>query len=341
MKILVIRFSSLGDVVLTTALYPNLRARWPEAEITVLTRPAFAPVFDENPSVDHVRIYDPTQQTFSKLANEIRGERFDVIIDLHGNMRSWIIRLLAGAPLTVVVDKATVARHVALYLKRSPRSLQRSVRERILECLRPLDAPLVHQETQLFPLVTTSLLEAHGIDPKMRLIGVAPGAKHNTKRWSPARFADAANRLGAFPNSLVIIFGDKSDREVAEQVSSLVKVPCKNLAGWTSLKELIGLMSKLSILLTNDSGLMHVAEALKIPLVAIFGPTIRSFGFAPYRSTSRVAEVVNLGCRPCSLHGDDRCPLGHHQCMEDVDVNAVLYVGSDLLEGPTLPAEPQ
>ncbi|MCG3203479.1 MAG: ADP-heptose--LPS heptosyltransferase 2 [Elusimicrobia bacterium] len=332
MKILVIRFSSLGDVVLTTALYPNLRARWPESQVTVLTRPAFVSVFDGNPFVDHVRLFDPTQQTFSKLADEIRMEKFDVIIDLHGNLRSWIIRLLAGGPMTVVVDKATWARNMVLYFKRTPSSLKRSVRERILDCLKPLDVPLVHEDTQLYPQNISGVLSAHGIEPKKKLIGVAPGAKHKTKRWLPDRFADAANRLGAFPNAEIVILGDKSDREAAEQVSKLVRVPCKNLAGWTDLKELIDIMSQLSLLLTNDSGLMHVAEALKVPLVAVFGPTVRAFGFAPYRATSRVAEVVNLACRPCTLHGDERCPLGHHQCMMDIDVNAVLYVASDLLE---------
>ena len=340
MKILVIRFSSLGDVVLTTALFPNLRARWPEAEITVLTKPAYANVFDNNPSVDHVRLFDPTRQTFLQLATEIRGEGFDTIIDLHGNMRSWVLRLLASAPVTVAVEKAAIARRMLVYFKRRPRSLARSVRERILDCLVPLEAPVVNQDTQLFPVVTPSLLLAHGIDPDKKLIGIAPGAMHNTKRWSPERFAEAANRLGAFPNAMVVIVGDKSDRAVAERVSKLISAPCKNLVGWTDLKELIAIVSQFSILLTNDSGVMHVAEALKVPLVAIFGPTVRSFGFAPYRATSRVSEVINLGCRPCSLHGDDECPLKHHLCMEDVDVNAVLYAASPLLGQEGLPAEP-
>ncbi len=333
MKILVVRFSSLGDVVLTTAIFPSLRARWPEADITMLTKPAFADVFDGNPFVDHVQLFDAEKQPFSKLIDELRNERYDVLIDLHGNTKSWWLRLLIGAPLTVVVDKATVARHFTVYFKHAPKSLSRSVRERILDCLKPLNVPVVNQETQLFPRITTEALTALGVDPAKKLIGIAPGARHNTKRWSPERFAEAANRLGAFPDSQVLILGDKSDRPVADQVSSLVKAPCKNLAGWTSLKELIGVVSKLSILITNDSGLLHIGEALKIPVVAIFGPTVRAFGFAPYRSTSRVAEVINLKCRPCTLHGDEKCPLGHHQCMEDVDVNAVLFVASSLLEG--------
>ncbi len=340
MKILVIRFSSLGDVVLTTAIFPNLRARWPEAEITVLTKPAFAPIFNDNPSIDHVRLYDPAQQTFTQLANEIRSEKYDVLIDLHGNVRSWTIRLYAGAPLTVTVDKATLPRPMLVSTKRAAPSLSRSVRERILDCLKPLEAPVVNLDTQLFPRVTPGLLTAHGIAMGKKLIGIAPGAKHNTKRWLPERFAESANRLGALSDSMVLILGDKSDRAAAEEVSKLVKVPCKNLAGWTTLEELIAITSQLTLLLTNDSGIMHIAEALKVPLVAIFGPTVRQFGFAPYRSTSRVAEVINLGCRPCTLHGDERCPLTHHKCMVDVDENAVLLTASTILESLGLPAEP-
>lgn len=340
MKVLVIRFSSLGDAVLTTAIFPNLRARWPDADITVLTKPPYIPVFDRNPSIDHIRIFDPKRQTFSQLANEIRAEKYDVLVDLHGNPRSWMIRLYARAPLTVVVDKATIARYIMVYLKRTLPSLRKSVRERILDCLKPLNAPVVSQETQLFPRSMSELFAAHGVDTSKHLIGIAPGAKHDTKRWSPRRFAESANRLGAFPNSQVVILGDKSDRTVSEEVSKLVKTPCVNLTGWTSLEETIAIVSKLTLLLTNDSGLMHVAEAMKVPVVAIFGPTVRAFGFAPYRQTSRVAEVVNLACRPCTLHGDERCPLGHHRCMEDVDENAVLLTASSILEKLGLPAEP-
>lgn len=332
MKILVIRFSSLGDIVLTTALFPNLKARWPDADVTVLTKAPFVSVFDNNPHVDHVRMFDPARQSFTQLANEIRQEKYDIVIDLHGNLRSWTVRLFAGAPVTVVVNKATLARYQVVYLKRVPEVLRRSVRERILDCLKPLDVPLISTETQLFPKPARTLLEAHGIPAGVKLIGIAPGAKHKTKRWIPIRFAEAANRLGEIPNSMVVLLGDKSDRPVAEAISSQIKVPVKNLVGWTSLAELMGIVSHLSVLLTNDSALMHIGEALKIPLVAVFGPTVRPLGFAPYRDTSRVAEVINLSCRPCTFHGDEKCPLGHHKCMNDIETDAVLFAASDLLK---------
>jgi heptosyltransferase-2 len=332
MKILVIRLSSLGDVVLTTAIFPNLRARWPEAEISVLTKPAFAPVFDNNPSVDTVRVFSPEKQSFGDLMNEVKAQKYDVIIDLHATLRSWMLRFFAGAPLTVAVDKQTIARNWLVWFKQASPSLNRSVRERILDCLKPLDVPLVSTDTQLFPKNAEQVLSAFGLDARARLIGLAPGARYNTKRWSEDDFAEAGNRLGASPNTQILVLGDKNDQPVAERVFMQLKVPAKNLAGWTSLPELFAVVSKLSFLLTNDSSLLHIGEALSIPLLAIFGPTVRPFGFAPYRKTSRVAEVINLPCRPCTLHGGDECPLKHHLCMKDVDVNAVLYSASLLLE---------
>lgn len=324
--------------MLTTALLPNLRAQWPNAKITVATKMAFAPVFDRNPNVDHVMVFDGPGRPFSQLAIDVRRQHWDVVVDLHANVRSWFLRLVAGGGWTVVVDKVVGPRYALLFTKRTPERLNKSVRERILATLEAIDVPLVSTETQLFSADPKPILETWGAPKDGQLIGIAPGARHATKRWPAARFAEAANRLGAIPNTTVLILGDRSDKAVAAEVASQLTVPHVNLAGKTSLSDLIAVTSKLSFLLTNDSGLLHIGEALKVPLVAIFGPTVRAFGFGPYRATSRVAEVVNLHCRPCTLHGDERCPLGHHKCMEDVDVNAVLFAASDLLEKATPPS---
>jgi heptosyltransferase II len=331
-KILIIRFSSLGDVILTTPLLPNLKARWPDCHITFLTKVQFASVFDNNPHVDSVLVMDSSRQPFFQLAKEIKEHGYDIIVDLQGNWKSWYLRLVAGPPVAIAVDKCTLARRLLVTTKWNSKKLSTSVRERALNCLIPLDVPIIHQETQLFPSQVAKTLNTFSVDSSKTLIGIAPGAKHNTKRWSPEQFGEAANRLGAIPNSLVVILGDKSDQETANQVLPFLHVPYKNLTGWTNLPELTAVMSKLSFLLTNDSGLMHMGEALNIPLVALFGPTVRAFGFAPYRKTSRVVEVVNLSCRPCSLHGDEQCPLKHHKCMVDIDLNAVLYAVSSVFD---------
>jgi heptosyltransferase-2 len=330
MKILVIRLSSLGDVVLSTAAFPNLRAHFPDAEISVLVKSDYADLFDNNPNIDHVVVYDPLRQPFSSLAKEIRLARYDWIIDLHGNLRSWLVRLVSGPLRVTVVEKASLARNLLVWTKWLSPRLDKSVRERILECLEASGVPIVSTETQLFSKNQSAVLETFSIDPSKKLIGIAPGARHKTKEWPAQRFAEAANRLGAIANSEVLILGSAADRDAAKRVGEKLSVPYKDLTGFTSLKELMAVVSKLSFLLTNDSGIMHIADAFKIPLVAIFGPTVRAFGFAPYRPTSHVVEV-NLKCRPCSLHGTNVCPLGHHNCMNDVDTEAVLFATSELL----------
>lgn len=330
-RILVIRFSSLGDVVLSTAIFPNLRLRFPKAEIDVLTKEAYADVFNGNPHISHVRLFCPEKQPFYDLVKEIRLCRYDIIIDLHGNFRSWFIRLVSGPPMAVVVKKRSWSRRWLLFSKHAVSALDKSVRERILDCLSPLSVEVTSKDTQLFPRHEPALLKMFDLPSDAQLFGLAPGAAHRTKQWGVEQYASAANRLGAFPNSLIVIVGDKKDQAFVQQLLPFIKVPYRNLTGWTSITELIAIVSKFSFLLVNDSGVLHVAEALKIPLVALFGPTVKGFGFFPYRSTSRVVEVGCLPCRPCSLHGEDICPLSHHRCMNDIDVNAVLLAASDAM----------
>ncbi len=337
-KILVVRFSSLGDAILTTAIFPSLKASWPEGEVVVLTKSVFADVFSNNPSIDRVIGFDSEKESFSELAKRIGQEKFDIIIDLHANLRSYFLRVLAGPPLAIAVHKATLARWLLLLFKFSTNDLRKTVRERILGILPRLDISVVSTETQLFTTDVPAVLSKFDLPPGRNLIGIAPGAKHNTKMWPWERFAESANRLGAFPNTTIVLLGDSSDISIGEKMVPRLVVDHKNLIGKTSLSELKDVVSQLKFLLTNDSALLHMGEAFKIPLVVLFGPTVRGFGFAPYRPTSRVVETINLTCRPCTLHGDPDCPLKHHRCMMDLDVSAAMFAASAVL--PHLSVEP-
>jgi len=324
LKVLVVRFSSFGDVILTTALFPNLKSAWPGCEVTVLTRREYADLFIGNPCVDHILMFDPSRQPFSKLLEEVRTVGFDLCIDLQGNARSYFLRVVGGISRTILVNKSMLARYGLVWFKRVSPALNKTFRERILDCLGPLEIEKKSEETQLFPAHVDGILNSFEIAPGTTLIGLAPGARHATKRWSPEKFAAVGNHLGKKPGSLVLILGDKSDQAQADKVAGLLRVPNKNLVGWTSLREIMAVVSRLSFMVTNDSGLLHMAEALKIPLVTIFGPTVRALGFAPYRESSLLVELPGLDCRPCTLHGGDVCPLQHHRCMEEVSAQMVL-----------------
>ena len=329
-KILVIRFSSLGDVILTTGIFPNLKAAWPNCEVSVLTKRPFSPLFQNNPHVDHVHVYDPKEQLFSQLTKEIRLENFDLMIDLHSNIRSWFIRFISGSPIAAAIPKQMWARRKLVWFKKASPCLALSFRERVLSCLSHLGVPLISEETQLFPEHAQETLDSLSIPAGKTLIGLAPGAKHKTKQWTAEGFANVGNRFGG-PNTEILLLGDKSDKETSQAVAKKLLVPYRDLTGWTSIPELMAVVSKLHLLITNDSGLLHMGEALRTPLVALFGPTVRKFGFAPYRATSKLVEVNDLECRPCTLHGDEVCPLGHHQCMTFLQENAVFEAGQLLL----------
>jgi heptosyltransferase-2 len=321
-KVLVIRFSSLGDVVLATAVPRRIKAAWPEATVDVLTRQEFTGVFAGNPAVSTIRSFSRERASFSGAVKGVRAADYDVIVDLQDNLKSWFVRLLAvGKRVTAVQKRSWERRSLVWWKKKSPVLERERVLDRYLAALAPLGIAPGEAETELFLGPAPAFLAENNLTGK-RLLGIAPGAKHATKRWTPQGFADAANRL-AEAGTTAVLLGGADDRGAAEAVRARLTVPTIDLTGRTDLEGLKHVVSRLSLLLTNDSGLMHVAEAFRVPLVAVFGPTVREFGFAPYRSRSALAQNNALDCRPCSLHGTETCPLGHHKCMNDVTADVV------------------
>jgi heptosyltransferase-2 len=145
---------------------------------------------------------------------------------------------------------------------------------------------------------------------------VAPGAVHAAKRWPAERFAEAADALVS-GDGTVLILGSRADRAAAQAVAGALKSRSVNLAGETSLRELFSLLAGCRVVLTNDSGIMHAADA-------VFGPTVEAFGFFPAGSRSTVVQAEGLACRPCHIHGPESCPLGHFRCMKDVTGESVV-----------------
>ncbi|MBI3012912.1 MAG: glycosyltransferase family 9 protein, partial [Elusimicrobia bacterium] len=165
--------------------------------------------------------------------------------------------------------------------------------------------------------------DSHHIPEGKMLIGMNPGSMWKTKRWLPEYFAQVADTLQKERNCQIILFGSDQDKTAVRSVCSFMKSPVINLCGKTDLKTLTSLISRCSLFITNDSGPMHLASAAGVPLVAIFGPTTRELGFFPLGDKSVVVEL-ELPCRPCSLHGGDRCPLKHFKCMRDLRPEVVL-----------------
>ncbi|MDO9069228.1 MAG: glycosyltransferase family 9 protein, partial [Deltaproteobacteria bacterium] len=164
-------------------------------------------------------------------------------------------------------------------------------------------------------------------DPSIKLpqggfIAIAPGAHWHTKRWSAENYSKLISKLVNRESGIVIV-GDKNDRAIAEEIIKASGANAINLCGLLDLAQLIYVLSKAKLLVTNDTGAMHIAEAAETPVVAIFGPTVRQFGFAPWRKESRIIET-ELDCRPCALHGSKKCPKGHFNCMKLITTEQVL-----------------
>lgn len=327
-RLLVIRLSSLGDVVLTTPVLEALKAAWPNTPLTFLTKRAFAPVLKNHPQVDEVAVFE--EKGLWGWAGEIRRRHFDVVIDLHGTFRSRLWSLVAGAPRLVRYDKRASARRWLVWTKQVSPRLAGGVVDRYLETLIALGVPPAGRLPKLY-----LGLEERLSDPLEKRLGsgpfiaVAPGALHTTKQWLPERFAETADRIsGGRP---VVLLGSAADSSAVECVLRYLKSPAQSVVNQTTLREMMLVLQRCALLLTNDSGAMHVAAALGVPTVAVFGPTVKPFGFFPVGAWASVIEARGLDCRPCSLHGSNTCPRGHFRCMKDVAVDQVVASAQKLL----------
>jgi lipopolysaccharide heptosyltransferase II len=333
-KILVIRLSSLGDVVLTLPALAALKAAWPKAHLTFLVKKSFAPVLAGLPHVDEVSEFE--RRGVWGWAREIRRRRFDLVVDLHDTVRSRFWSMASGADRCVRYDKRAWERRLLVWFKKQSDRLNGDVVDRYAEPLVSLGVPVGDRVPHL-PVASGERLPD---DLERRLgpgpfIGVAPGALHATKQWPPDRFAHAADQLSRDLNVPVVLMGSKADIGAVECVLRTLESPAISVAGQTSVRDLMVLLSRCKAVLTNDSGALHVSAALGVPTVAVFGPTVKPFGFFPKGHWTTVVESEGLDCRPCSLHGAKTCPKGHFRCMNDVAVDRVVNVVRGLLNRPS------
>jgi len=495
-KILVIRMSSLGDIILTASVYRNIKARWPGARIDLLVKKQFAEAAEKNCFIDGVIGFSGLGDTVRK----INGGNYDIIIDLHATLRSWLIRVLARAGKKICYRKDSLARRLFVRFRIPSPSLEKHVLDRYLavleqigvpvvsrapelgdwrcasECSQPgkrsgkkapericvfqtaflgdcvLTLPLVKQIRELFPRAELSVLtrpETAGIftsaglgieiiedrkktEPKIketvRLVrelkkknfdaaiiphrslrsayiayaagigtrigfsssagsfflthkvpfswllhdvernlsllnpltkvlspefpgirpdpsavsetdipssvkaGVNAGSAWPTKRWPAEKWAELVKRLAAETGGPVLLLGGAKEKEWNDSIERMAGASnCLNLTGRTSTSGLMEAIRPLRVFVSNDSGPMHIAAALGVPVVGIFGPTTKELGFFPYGEKSQVVEA-RLKCRPCALHGSRKCPRGHFLCMKLITVDAVFEAAKDKLD---------
>jgi len=314
LSVLLVRFSSIGDVLLTTPLVRALRRRHPGARLVFVTKRAMAPLVADNPHLSDVVTLEPSESV-RHLAARLEALGPSHGLDLHGSLRSRALRLLvscrwAGYRKRKLARALLIATKVDVYGKHVP------VPERYFEAARHLDvqpdggppefALGAPARARVAQWLTAQRL---GDAP---LAALAPGAAHATKRWPVAHWDQLAARLRAAGMTPVVL-GGPDDRPLAAQLAA----HAVSAAGEFSLQETGALLARARVLVSNDTGVMHMATGVGTPVVALFGPTVDAFGFFPYSTRATVLQRA-LDCRPCSAMGSARCPMGHHRCLVDI-----------------------
>ena len=318
------RFSSIGDILLTTPLIRALRARHPGARIDALTKPGFAPLLADNPHLSAVLFPEP-DESLGSLAARLRGAHYTHRLDLHGSLRSRALRLLVPGHWGGY-RKHRVARALLIRTRRNryPTGTP-PVPERYFEAAAGLGATPDGKPPEFFLSQATmgevdGFLAESGLDPSRGLVALAPGAAHATKRWPVEHWKALAASLRARGRPVLVV-GGTEDAETAAEVARAA-AGAVSVAGRFGLQGTGALLKRASALVSGDTGVMHMATGVGTPVVALFGPTVEAFGFFPYRARARVLQR-DLPCRPCSRMGGPACPLGHHDCLRGILPEAV------------------
>lgn len=320
MKILVIRFSSIGDILLTTPVLRCLKQQKPEAEIHYATKVEYSSLVERNPYLAKVHALDVS---FPQLIGSLKAENFDLVIDLHGSLRSRRVCFLLGKK-TLHFRKKNVLKWLIVHFK--IRKSVPHVVERYMEALTPLgvrydggglDFPVTNEEQEF----TATLIPESW---QSGFAAVSVGARHATKALPPDKLTEVLNTLG-LP---IALLGGTAEAATASALLSRLKVPAVNLCGKLSLGMSGAVLERSVGVLTHDTGLMHMAAALRKPMVVVWGSTTPSLGMGPLyprgeKDKAAFAEVQDLSCRPCHKIGRSRCPKRHFACMQEQDPKAI------------------
>ncbi len=326
-KILLLRFSSLGDILMTTAMIRAVRTRFPTARIDFAVREDFFGLVEHNPHLDRVWTIKRGggMKALRDLGHDLAREHYDLIYDAHRSLRSRFLMAQVPAKHKVTYAKHYLARSLALTLK-FPRLTDRTrMLERFIEPLaefgvkydgRGPEFVVTNQQAE------SAILKFADARDGEKFVGIVPTAQWEGKRWAATRFHELVKRL-SLENQRVLIFGGKSDIFCADIAAGLSPDKVINLQGKTSLAESAYWLSRCSVVVANDTGLMHLADALGVPTVVIFGPTSGELGCLPFHPQSITIEP-QLWCRPCSKNGEAPCIRGKRICLETTQVDEVF-----------------
>ncbi|QJW90689.1 glycosyltransferase family 9 protein [Spirosoma taeanense] len=311
-KILVLRFSSIGDIVLTTPVVRCLKQQLPNAEVHFCTKRAFQAIVEHNPYIDKCHYLDDSLWT---LLRQLRAERYDYIIDLHHNLRTSLIKTGLVGVRSYSFDKLNLRKWFYVRWKVNVMPNQHIV-DRYMAAVRPLGVENDEQGLDYFipykdQIETDWLPATHRQD----YVAFAIGGQHATKKLPVPRLIELCRKI----NHPIVLLGGKEDRAAGEAIVEVLgEHLIYNACGQYNLNQSASLLQRARIVFSHDTGLMHIASALKKKVYSIWGNTTPQLGMYPYKTAYVVLEKTGLDCRPCSKIGFEECPLKHFKCMNEL-----------------------
>jgi ADP-heptose:LPS heptosyltransferase len=315
LKILIIRFSSIGDIVLTTPIVRCLHKQL-GAEVHFLTKKNFKGIVENNPYITKVWTID---KHISEISTALNVENFDYVIDLHKNLRTWQVKHKLSTPF-LSFNKLNVEKWLIVNLKinRLPKV---HIVDRYLKTVEQLGVKNDGEGLDYFiPAQDEVDISARNIPPQY--IAFAIGAAHATKRLPAEKIIEICDKI-KLP---IVLLGGKDDVENGQLIENQTIGKVINLCGKLNLNQSASVVRQATKVVTHDTGLMHIAAAFRKDIVSIWGNTIPEFGMTPYWASegSKIFEVEGLKCRPCSKIGFDKCPKGHFKCMNGQNTEGVV-----------------
>ncbi|CAB5079452.1 ADP-heptose--lipooligosaccharide heptosyltransferase II [Olavius algarvensis associated proteobacterium Delta 3] len=327
----------IGDAVMTTPALRAIRMNFPGVHIGLLAKPWVMPLFDHCPHIDARIPYDAAGRHRGwmgklRLAKDLRRYQFDAAILLQNAFEAALITWLAGIPLRIGFDSDGRRLLLTHPVRRTPAVRKVHQTHYYMEILTGTGLWTDSANLELFTgredaVLAESLLRKHGVRPGDRLVGLNASAAYGpAKQWPTDRFARLADKLQDAYGVKLVLFGGPGDKDLGRVLTSRMEGTAIDFCGQTRLGEAIALIQRCDLFITNDSGLMHVAAALNVPLIAIFGST-DPVATGPASTNGRVVRVP-IDCSPCLK---PECPLGHLNCMNLITVDMVFEATREFL----------
>jgi ADP-heptose:LPS heptosyltransferase len=326
MKFLIIRFSSIGDIVLTSPVVRCLKKQVPGAEIHFLVKPQFRTVVANNPYIDKIHTL---QEDWDRMISDLKAEHFDQVIDLHHNLRTLRVKRALNIPAHSF-NKLNIEKFIFVKLKWNVMPRVHIV-DRYLDTVKSfgvvndgagLDYFIAPQEE----VQQKDIPASH----QAGFIALVIGASFYTKKLPVYKLQDLCRKV----NHPIMLLGGPEEFAEGEEIRKADDVKIYNACGKFSLNESADLVRKAKLVIAHDTGLMHIAAALKKPVIAVWGSTTPSLGMVPYYGQNHLMthgipyddiQVHKLWCRPCTKIGRHKCPQGHFKCMKKIDTDEVVH----------------